>query len=169
MSCRIRRTHSTPSYAATPRLPFAWRSPTRVSSPSSVRGSPARQRWQGGSPKLHFLDSGLLASLRRIGVAAIARNRQTLTITPRELRLRRIYQGHGPRHNQTTVSHYRDKDGIEIKAAATALPRDFRGLRRLRDVLGDGFVCGIVLHDGERIQQVSSRLFAIPFRLLWEA
>ena len=51
-----------------------------------------------------------------------------------------------------TVSHYRDKDGvevdlvlerspetivgIEVKAGATARPRDFQGLRRLKEAAG---------------------------------
>ena len=137
------------------------------------------------TPKLHFLDSGLLASLRRTDAAAIARDRQTLGPLLESFVFGELAKAMALDHDQTTVSHYRDKDGIEVdfilerspgdivgvevKAAATVLPRDFRGLRRLRDVLGDRFVCGIVLYDGERIQRVSSRLFAIPVRLLWEA
>ncbi len=137
------------------------------------------------TPKLHFLDSGLLASLRRTDVTAIARDRQTSGPLLESFVYGELAKAIALDHDPTTVSHYRDKDGIEVdfilerspgeivgvevKAAATALPRDFRGLRRLRDVLGDRFVCGIVLYDGERIQRVSSRLFAIPVRLLWEA
>lgn len=33
---------------------------------------------------------------------------------------------------------------------------------------GDGFACGIVLHDGGRIEQAAPGLFAMPFRMLWE-
>ena len=137
------------------------------------------------TPKLHFLDSGLLASLRRTDVAAIARDRQKSGPLLESFVYGELAKAMALDHDQTTVSHYRDKDGIkvdfilerspgdivavEVKAAATALPRDFRGLRRLRDVLGKRFVCGIVLHDGQRIQRVSSRLYAIPVRLLWEA
>ena len=78
----------------------------------------------------------------------------------------------------TTVTHYRDKDGmevdlvlerspdaivgIEVKARATAHPRDFRGLQRLKETAGDRFACGIVLHDGERIQRTGAGLFAMP-------
>ena len=85
----------------------------------------------------------------------------------------------------TTVSHYRDKDGvevdlvlerspgtimgIEVKAGATAHPRDFRGLQRLKEVSGNRFACGILLHDGERIQRTAPKLFAMPIRMLWEA
>jgi hypothetical protein len=62
---------------------------------------------------------------------------------------------------QWFLSHYRDKDqievdfvlesplrailGIEVKAAATVTATDFKGLRRLRDLCGKAFVSGIVL------------------------
>jgi hypothetical protein len=59
--------------------------------------------------------------------------------------------------------------GIEVKAAATIRPRDFRGLRRLRRSAGESFACGVLLHDGEQIQQVGSGLFAMPLKMLWEA
>ena len=81
-----------------------------------------------------------------------------------------------------SISHYRDKDklevdfvieqagktlGIEVKAGATAKPEDFRGLKRLRSATGEAFACGIVLHDGERIQRLGDRLFAMPVSRLW--
>ncbi len=27
--------------------------------------------------------------------------------------------------------------------------------------------CGIILHDGERVQQAGSKLFAMPVKMLW--
>ena len=81
------------------------------------------------------------------------------------------------------VSHYRDKDllevdlvlerapgeivGIEIKAGATVRPNDFKALARLQAAVGDRFACGILLHDGERILQTAPGLFAMPFKVLW--
>lgn len=35
--------------------------------------------------------------------------------------------------------------GIEVKAAATVSGTDFRGLRRLKDQVGEDFVAGVVL------------------------
>ena len=85
----------------------------------------------------------------------------------------------------TWIHHYRDKDrievdfvlerspgevvGIEVKATATAHPAHFRGLRRLRNAVGDRFACGILLHDGERIQRIEQGLFAMPVKMLWDA
>lgn len=58
--------------------------------------------------------------------------------------------------------------GIEVKFAATTLPADFRGLRKLRERAGARFVCGVVLYDGKAVTRFDDRLFAFPLRLLWE-
>ena len=137
------------------------------------------------TPKLHFLDSGLLAALLGTNAADIVRDRQKLGPLLECFVYGELVKAMALSDETTTVSHYRDKDGvevdlvlerspgtimgIEIKAGATALPRDFRGLRRLKETVGDRFACGILLHDGERIQRTSSKLFAMPIRLLWEA
>ena len=137
------------------------------------------------APKLQFLDSGLLAALQRTDAADIARDRQKLGSLLESFVYGEIAKAIALSDDMTSVSHYRDKDGvevdmvlerspgavvgIEVKAAATALPRDFRGLQRLKETVGDRFACGIVLHDGERILQTAPGLFAMPVRMLWEA
>ncbi len=136
-------------------------------------------------PKLQFLDSGLLAALLRTDAAAIARDRQGLGPLLESFVHGEIAKAVALADDPPTVRHYRDKDGvevdlvlerspglvagIEIKAGATARPRDFGGLRRLKEIAGKRFACGILLHDGERIQRPSPGLFAMPFRMLWEA
>jgi predicted AAA+ superfamily ATPase len=80
--------------------------------------------------------------------------------------------------------HFRDKDGaevdivlergahevagIEVKAAATVTPADFRGLRKLKDAAGKGFAAGVVLYDGESSASFGDGFFAVPIRALWE-
>ena len=39
---------------------------------------------------------------------------------------------------------------------------------RLREAAGERFACGIVLHDGERVQRTAPGLFAMPFKTLWD-
>ena len=137
------------------------------------------------TPKLQFLDSGLLAALLRTEAADISRDRQKLGPLLESFVHGEIAKAAALSDEMTTVTHYRDKDGvevdlvlerspgaivgIEVKARATAHPRDFRGLRRLKETVGDRFACGIVLHDGERIQRTGPGLFAMPVRMLWEA
>jgi uncharacterized protein len=61
-----------------------------------------------------------------------------------------------------------DVAAVEVKAAATVTQGDFRGLRKLRDAVGERFACGIVLYDGETTAGFGDRLFAVPVRGLWE-
>jgi predicted AAA+ superfamily ATPase len=79
--------------------------------------------------------------------------------------------------------HYRDRDGrevdvvleradgsivgIEVKAAATVVSADFRGLAYLRDKLGGRFVRGVVLYAGTRALPFGERLSALPLSCLW--
>ena len=137
------------------------------------------------TPKLHFLDSGLLAALRGTGAAEIAKDREKLGPLLECFVHAEIAKAAALSDETTTITHYRDKDqvevdlvlerspdrvvGIEIKASATARPKDFRGLERLSNAAGDGFACGIVLHDGERVQQTGPRLYAMPMKMLWTA
>lgn|GEM_PF-2491631 len=57
--------------------------------------------------------------------------------------------------------------GIEVKAAATVVASDFRGLERLRNATDDAFALGVVLYDGDQIVPFGRRLFAAPFSCLW--
>lgn len=65
------------------------------------------------------------------------------------------------------IFYYRDKDhvevdfvlenhdrkiiGIEVKASNTAFNQDFRGLRKLASMVGNDWITGIVLYDGEHV------------------
>jgi len=53
----------------------------------------------------------------------------------------------------------------------SAHPRDFQGLRHLnlKAAVCDSSACGILLHDGARIQQTAPGLFAMPVKILREA
>ena len=82
------------------------------------------------------------------------------------------------------LSHYRDRDryevdavletrqghvvGIEVKAASTVGPDDFRGLRRLADRLGDDFIAGALLYTGSTTLPFGPKLRAFPVSALWE-
>ena len=137
------------------------------------------------TPKLQFLDSGLLSALQRVSPADIARDRQTLGPLLECFVHAEIAKAAALAEEPTALAHYRDKDkvevdlvlerplgaivGIEVKAGATARPEQFKGLTRLSEAVGDRFACGILLHDGDRVQRTSPGLFAVPFRMLWEA
>ncbi len=57
--------------------------------------------------------------------------------------------------------------GIEVKAAATVGPSDFRGLEALREVAGKRFHRGLVLYTGAEVLPFGAGLYALPFGALW--
>ncbi len=82
---------------------------------------------------------------------------------------------------QLRFYHFRNKDkvevdiiieqglkiaGVEIKAAATVTLGDFKGLKKLRDAVGEQFVAGVVFYDGESVLPFGERLFAVPVGVL---
>lgn len=135
------------------------------------------------TPKLHVGDTGLACALLGVDAASLAAERPLLgqlleTFVHQELR--RMASGHDEPHS---FHHYRDKDGaevdvvvergravagVEVKAAATVGPGDFRGLRKLRAAVGSRFAGGVVLYDGELGLPFGDGLRAVPLRALWE-
>ena len=82
-----------------------------------------------------------------------------------------------------TLHHFRDRGGVEIDVVAEAADgrlvaveiksgpavdrSDARHLRWLRDKVSDDFVCGVVLHTGERAYRLEDRILALPISCLW--
>jgi hypothetical protein len=135
------------------------------------------------TPKLYVGDSGLACALLGIGVESLRRNpalRGQMIETFVVQELRRQATWHPLAHR---FFHFRSNDGIEVdvvleredgmvaavevKAGATVGASDFRGLRKLAQVLQDRFAAGVVLFDGERPVPFGDRLLAVPIRHLW--
>jgi predicted AAA+ superfamily ATPase len=57
--------------------------------------------------------------------------------------------------------------GLEVKAASSVGTSDFKGLRYLRDRLGDQFAGGAVLHTGSDAIPWGGGLMALPVSSLW--
>lgn len=135
------------------------------------------------TPKLHFLDSGLLAVLLGATAERVARDRAVFgplleTFVFSEAMKEISWTGSG-----AVPYHYRDKEqdevdivvedetgavvGIEVKASATVNSGDFKGLRKLADACGADFKLGVVLYDGEQTAPFGHGLFAAPLSCLW--
>jgi len=136
------------------------------------------------TPKLHMGDTGLACALLGMGADALRDDRAMFgqlveTFVFQELRR------HASWHDaELRFHHVRDKDGsevdivlerdgrtlagIEVKSSATVRSKDFRGLQRLRDGVGERFAAGIVLYDGYNSVGFGDRLYAVPIRALWE-
>ncbi len=135
------------------------------------------------TPKLQFIDSGLLAMLMDVAV--------------KDVQLDKSRYGHilesfvfGELLKHTTTSdddyrllYYRDADkfevdvviensagqlvGVEVKASATVKERDLRGLKKLASLAGDEFRAGVLLYDGDETMPLGSNLWAAPLSTLW--
>lgn len=137
------------------------------------------------SPKLHFADSGLAATLAGI--------------TAEDWHARRVRFGHlleswvvqqlvaqaGWTDSDLRFWHYRDKDqvevdlvitrgretwGVEVKSSMTALPGDGHGLRRLAEQCGADFRGGAMLYAGTSVLPLdASANLAVPLARLWDS
>jgi uncharacterized protein len=135
------------------------------------------------TPKVHFLDSGLLASLTNVSPERVAEDRSLLgplleSFVIGELRKLASWEVE-PLH----FFYYRDKDqvevdivlenfagqvaGIEIKASATVNAGDFAGLRKLAGAAGRKWAGGVVLCDHDQVVPFGDRLWAAPISSLW--
>jgi uncharacterized protein len=135
------------------------------------------------TPKLHFLDSGLLAAMLGTTVERVAKDRSVLGPILETFVFSEIMKQTAWLDEACLLHHFRDKDqneidivveandgkliGIEVKAAATVNTGDFKALRKLSDVCDDNFKLGVVLYDGERIVPFGKHMFAAPMSCAW--
>jgi predicted AAA+ superfamily ATPase len=135
------------------------------------------------TPKLHFLDTGLLAALREDEANALRDNKTRFGPLLESFVVSELLKLESWSDRRLSFSHYRTKDrdevdvviedrrgrivGIEVKASATVKSDDFRGLRQLQEAVGERFVRGLVLHDHDRVTPFGEKLQAAPLSLLW--
>jgi predicted AAA+ superfamily ATPase len=130
------------------------------------------------TPKIHFLDAGLQATLTRLTPELVLTERGRFGATLETWVHGELLKILSLTPDAWFLSHYRDKDqvevdfvlesplreviGIEVKAAASINASDFKGLRRLRDVCGTEFLAGVVLYDGDEALPFGNGLWAVP-------
>lgn len=135
------------------------------------------------TPKIHFLDSGLLAALREDEEETLRQDRSRFGALLESFVVSELLKLASWSERRMSFSHYRTKDqdevdvviedrrgrviGIEVKASATVRSQDFRGLRQLQEAVGDRFVRGLVLHDHDRVTPFGEKLQAAPLSILW--
>lgn len=135
------------------------------------------------TPRLHFLDSGLLATVLGATEERIRSDRSLLGPVLETFAFSEVMKQADWLDEACIVYHYRDKDqdevdivvendsgaivGIEVKAAATVNAADFKGIRKLSAAAGGDFKLGIVLYDGERVVPFGEHLVAAPVSCIW--
>ena len=134
-------------------------------------------------PKLHFLDSGLLASIRGDTFDSLQKKRHPFgsllesfvvseilkLIHASDMWIRPYHFRQNHRREVDLVLERNDGKivGIEIKAKRTIQLRDFDSLCLLRDAAGERFAKGVVLCDRADIIPRSPKLVALPISSLW--
>lgn len=135
------------------------------------------------TPKLQFIDSGLLAALLDLSSEEVQQDRTRFGNV-----LETFVFGEMLKHATTADSdyrlmYYRDADkfevdvviesavgqlvGVEVKASATVKESDLRGLKKLASVAGEKFKMGVLLYDGDETMPVGNRIWAAPLSSLW--
>jgi predicted AAA+ superfamily ATPase len=137
-----------------------------------------------GTPKLAFVDSGIAANLVSADARSLLRPAGLFGPLMEGFVLMELARQLTWSQERAELFHYRTKDkvevdavlenrrgqviGIEIKAASTVRPDDFKGLRHLSDRLGDDLIAGLVLYTGTQTLPFGPRLRAMPISALWE-
>lgn len=135
------------------------------------------------TPKVQFLDSGLLATLVDLTSATAEQDRTRFGNVLETFVYGELLKQATTAEGDYQLLYYRDHDqfevdvvvenaggqlvGVEIKAAASVRESDLRGLKRLASIAGDRFKMGVVLYDGAEILPIGDRLWAAPISTLW--
>lgn len=135
------------------------------------------------TPKMQFIDSGLLSTLVGLTEASAGKDRPLFGRVLESFVYSELLKQTTWVERNYALYTYRDKDqvevdfvienpaaqvvGVEVKAAASVSAGDLAGLKKLAALAGDKFVAGIVLYDGEDTLPIGSNLWAVPISTLW--
>jgi uncharacterized protein len=135
------------------------------------------------TPKIHFIDSGLLAAMRGYSLKRLRSDRQLVGPLLEGFVYSEFLKQSSWHDERIAIFHYRDRDklevdfvlensagkvvGIEVKAATSVTFQDFAGLQRLSIAAGADFVQGILLYNGEHTLSFANNLHAVPLQALW--
>jgi uncharacterized protein len=135
------------------------------------------------TPKLHFIDSGLLTAMRGYSLSRLRADRTLFGALLESFVFSELLKLSAWTEERVMLFHYRDRDkvevdfvlensageivGIEVKSAASVTRRDFLGLERVASIAGSAFKQGIVLYDGVQTLSFADNLRAVPLSALW--
>ena len=135
------------------------------------------------TPKLQFIDSGLLATLLNLTAEETQQDRTRFGNA-----LESFVFGELLKHTTTAsgdyrLMYYRDADkfevdvvienaagqlvGVEVKAAATVKESDLRGLKKMASLAVRQFKMGVLLYDGTETMPLAEGIWAAPLSTLW--
>lgn len=135
------------------------------------------------TPKLQFIDSGLLSLLTNIGNKEVVLDKTGYGHILESFVFSELLKHTTTSDDDYRLLYYRDADkyevdiviensagqlvGIEVKASATVKERDLRGLKRLASLAEDQFTAGVLLYDGDETMPLGRNQWAAPLSTLW--
>lgn len=135
------------------------------------------------TPKLQFIDSGLLTALAGYAAVSSPEERTRFGHFLESFVFGELLKHTTTAENDYDICYYRDHDkvevdyvventagyliGVEVKAAATVKEKDLKGIRRLAKTAGRKWICGIILYDGDIPLPLGKNIWAAPLSSLW--
>ena len=136
------------------------------------------------TPKLHFIDTGLVTSMRQIELGDLKQNRALFGPLLESFVYSELLKMSSWSGQSLSFYHFRDKEknevdfvitngrgeviGIEVKASATIRSGDLKGMKKLQNAVGENFKAGYVLYTGDQIIPMGDNVIAAPVSILWE-
>lgn len=137
------------------------------------------------TPKLQFIDSGLLATLLDLNLDQIQQDRTRFGNVLETFVYSELLKHTTTADGNYRIMYYRDADKVEVdfviengsgklvcvevKAAATVKDSDLRGLKKLANLAGNQFLMGVLLYDGKETMPLGNGIWAAPISTLWGA
>jgi predicted AAA+ superfamily ATPase len=134
------------------------------------------------APKLYLTDTGLLAQQLGADQRRIAEDDQLTGYALETFCGMEILKHQSWACEDSTLRHYRVDDDeidvvlesqsgdlalIEVKARASVRERDWRVMKKLRDMRPDRFRAGVLLYTGSQTIPLGERIWAVPISGLW--
>ncbi|HEX7388184.1 MAG TPA: ATP-binding protein [Castellaniella sp.] len=135
------------------------------------------------TPKLQFIDSGLLATLLSLTAEEVQLDRTRFGNVLETFVFSELLKHTTTAADDYRLMYYRDTDkvevdfiiensagqlaGVEVNAAATIKQRDLNGLKKFIGLAGSRFKFGVILYDGTETLPLGDRIWAAPLASLW--
>lgn len=136
------------------------------------------------TPKLYFIDSGLLMYLLGMNIESaldeniymgkvlenfvVSELQKQATWSTQTVSLYHFRTSNGEEVDTVLENHSGQIVGIEIKTSKKVSPQDFKGLKYLQEKTKNKFVRGIVLYTGTEYVPFGEQLCALPVSSLWQ-
>ncbi|MCC5853078.1 MAG: ATP-binding protein [Alkalimonas sp.] len=135
------------------------------------------------TPKLQFIDSGLLSTLLGLSKDEIQQDRTRFGNALETFVFGELLKHSAAADGHYRLLYYRDTDkfevdlvienaagqliAVEVKASATVKEKDLRGLKKLASMAGEQFKMGVLLYDGTETMPLGDGIWAAPLASLW--